>query len=182
MGIDYQKLSKDTIKNKYPILRIDYLFDQLHVSGEGVQVDPKKTEVVKNWPRPLSASDIQSFLALVGYYRKFVEGFSFIASPLTMLTQKKVNFRWLEAWFVVYYDASRVGLGYVLRQHGKVIAYASRKLKVHEKNYMTHDLELAAVVFALKIWKHYLCGVHVDMFTNHKSLKYMFTHKDLNLH
>ncbi|XP_049406164.1 uncharacterized mitochondrial protein AtMg00860-like [Solanum stenotomum] len=74
------------------------------VSGEGVQVDPKKTEVVKNWPRPLSASDIQSFLALVGYYRKFVEGFSFIASPLTMLTQKKVNFRWLEACEKSFHD------------------------------------------------------------------------------
>ena len=73
------------------------------------------------------------------------------------------------------------GLGCVLMQHGKVIAYASRQLKTHEKNYPTHDLELAAVVFALKIWRHYLYGVHVDVFTDHKSLQYVFTHKDLNL-
>ena len=83
--------------------------------------------------------------------------------------------------FVVYCDASRVGLGCVLMQHGKVIAYASRQLKTHEKNYLTHDLELAAIVFALNIWRHYLYGVHVDVFTDHKSLKYVFTQKDLNL-
>ena len=83
--------------------------------------------------------------------------------------------------FVVYCDASRVGLGCVLMQKGKVIAYASRQLKPHEKNYPTHDLELAAVVFTLKIWRHYLYGVHVDVFTNHKSLQYVFTQRELNL-
>ena len=72
--------------------------------------------------------------------------------------------------FVVYCDASRVGLGCVLMQRGKVIAYASRKLKVHERKYPTHDLELAAVVFALRIWRHYLYGVHVDIYIDHKSL------------
>ena len=75
----------------------------------------------------------------------------------------------------MYCDASHVGLGCVLMQHGKVIAYASRKLKTHEKNYPTHDLELVAFVFALKIWRHYLYGVHVDVFTDHKSLQYVFT-------
>ena len=83
--------------------------------------------------------------------------------------------------FIVYCDASRVGLGFVLMQHGKVVAYASRQLKVHERNYPIHDLELAAVVFALKIWRHYLYGVHVDVFTDHKSLQYVFTQKELNL-
>ena len=83
--------------------------------------------------------------------------------------------------YVIYCDASRVGLGCVLIKRGKVIAYASRQLKVHEKNYPTHDLNLAAVVFALKIWRHYLYDVHVDVFTNHKSLQYVFTHKELNL-
>ncbi|WMV41853.1 hypothetical protein MTR67_035238 [Solanum verrucosum] len=77
--------------------------------------------------------------------------------------------------YVIYCDASRVGLGCVLIQRGKVITYASRQLKVHEKNYLTHDLKLAAVVFALKIWRHYLYGVHVDVFTDHKSLQYVFT-------
>ena len=80
--------------------------------------------------------------------------------------------------FVVYYDASRVGLSCVLIQNRKVITYASRHLKVHEKNYPTHELELAAMVFALKIWCHYLYGVHDDIFTDYKSLQYVFTHKE----
>ncbi|WMV14857.1 hypothetical protein MTR67_008242 [Solanum verrucosum] len=125
---------------------------------------------------PTSTNDIRSFLGLAGYYRRFVVGFSSISSPMTKLTQKTVKFQWSEACeknfqelkkrlniapvltlpectqgFVVYYDASRVGLGCVLMQNGKVIAYASRQLKVNEKNYATHDLELADVVFALKI-------------------------------
>ncbi|WMV50056.1 hypothetical protein MTR67_043441 [Solanum verrucosum] len=79
--------------------------------------------------------------------------------------------------YVIYCDASRVGLGCVLMQRGKVIAYASRQLKVHEKNYLTHDLELAPVVFALKIWKHCLLGVHVDVFTYHKIFQFVFTQK-----
>ena len=83
--------------------------------------------------------------------------------------------------FVVYCDTCRVGLGCVLMQHGKVVAYASRKLKVHERNYLTHNLELAALIFFLKIWRHYLNGVHVDMYTDHKSLQYVFTQKELNL-
>ncbi|WMV33463.1 hypothetical protein MTR67_026848 [Solanum verrucosum] len=176
------------------------------VSGDGIKVDPKKTDVIRNWPRPLTPSDIRSFLGLAGYYRRFVNEFSSIASPMTKLTQKKAKFEWTDECersfqtlkdklvsapilslldglkgFVVYCDASRVGLGCVLMQNGKVIAYASRQLKVHEKNYPTHDLELAAVVFALKIWRHYLYGVHVDVFTDHKSLQYVFTQKDLNL-
>ncbi|WMV59549.1 hypothetical protein MTR67_052934 [Solanum verrucosum] len=176
------------------------------VSNKGIEVDPKKTDVVKSCPRPLTPTDIRSFLGLAGYYRRFVEGFSFIVSPLTTLNQKKATFVWSEACeksfqelkdkftftliltlsegtdrFVVYCDASRVGLGCVLMQHGKVIAYASRQLKIHEKNYLTHDFELAAVVFALKIWRHYLYGMHIDEFPNHKSLQYVFSQKDLNL-
>ena len=81
----------------------------------------------------------------------------------------------------MYTDASRVGLGCVLMQDGKVIAYASKQLKKHERNYPTHDLELAAVVFALKLWRHYLYGESCDIFTDHKSLKYIFTQKELNL-
>ena len=88
--------------------------------------------------------------------------------------------------FVVYSDASRQGLGCVLMQNDRVIAYASRQLKKHEENYPTHDLELAAVVFVLKIWRHYLYGVYYGditcrIFTNHKSLQYIFTQKELNL-
>ena len=82
---------------------------------------------------------------------------------------------------VIYSDASGKGLGCVLMQHGHVIAYASRQLKVHERNYPTHDLELAAVIFALKIWRHYLLGDQVLIYTDHKSLKYIFTQRDLNM-
>ncbi|GJU49636.1 reverse transcriptase [Tanacetum coccineum] len=83
--------------------------------------------------------------------------------------------------FQIYSDASKKGLGCVLMQHGKVIAYASRQLKPYEVNYPTHDLELAAVVFALKIWRHYLYGEACDIFTDHKSLKYIFTQRELNM-
>ena len=83
--------------------------------------------------------------------------------------------------FVVYTDASKEGLGCVLMQHGKVVAFAARKLKVHKMNYPTHDLELAGVVFTLKKWRHYLYGVTFEIFTDHKSLRYFFTQKELNL-
>ena len=83
--------------------------------------------------------------------------------------------------YVVHSDASRQGLGCVLMQDGRVIAYASRQLKKHEQNYPTHDLELAAVVFALKIWRHYLYSVPRQIFTDHKSMQYIFTQKELNL-
>ena len=81
---------------------------------------------------------------------------------------------------MVYYDASIVGLGYVLMQQGKVIAYASRQLKPHERDYPTHDLELVGVVFALKFWRHYLYREKFEVYIDHKSLKYIFTQKDLN--
>jgi hypothetical protein len=83
--------------------------------------------------------------------------------------------------FVIYCDASRQGLGCVLMQDGKVVAYASRQLRTHEQNYPTHDLELAAVVHALKIWRHYLIGNKCEVYTDHKSLKYIFTQPDLKL-
>ena len=83
--------------------------------------------------------------------------------------------------YVMYNDASKIGLGCVLMQDGKVVAYASRQMKPHEQNYPTHDLELAAVVFAMKIWRHYLYGEKRRIFTDHKSLNYLLTHKELNL-
>ena len=83
--------------------------------------------------------------------------------------------------FDVYCDALKMGLGCVLMQHGCVIAYASRQLKKHEVNYPTHDLELAVVIHALKIWRHYLLGNKVHIFTDHKSLKYIFTQSELNM-
>ncbi|GKB93002.1 putative reverse transcriptase domain-containing protein [Tanacetum coccineum] len=143
---------------------------------------------------------------LAGYYRQFIEGFSKIARPMMKLTQKSVNFDWgekVEAAFkllkqklcsalilalpkgsenlMVYCNASHKGLGAVLMQKKKVIAYASRQLKVHEKNYTTHDLELGAVVFALKMWRHYLHGTKCVVFTDHKSLQHILDQKELNM-
>ncbi|GJW68294.1 putative reverse transcriptase domain-containing protein [Tanacetum coccineum] len=116
---------------------------------------------------------------LAGYYRIFIENFSKIAKPLTVLTQKTL----LDGPedFVVYCNASGLGLGCMLMQRGKVIAYASRQLKIHEKNYTTHDLELGAVVFALKIWRHYLYGTKSVIYTDHMSLQYIFSQKELNM-
>ena len=148
----------------------------------------------------MNVSEVRSFLGLAGYYRRFVERFSRIASPLTQLTHKNAKFVWTKeceksfqelkqrlfialvltipsnlGGFVIYIDASRKELGCVLMQHGKVIAYASRQLKSYEQNYPTHDLDLVAVVFVLKIWRHYLYGERCETYTNHKSLKYFFT-------
>ncbi|KAL0541655.1 hypothetical protein IC582_021709 [Cucumis melo] len=176
------------------------------VSKVGVSVDPAKIEAATGWTRPSTVSEVRSFLGLAGYYRRFVENFSRIATPLTQLIRKGAPFIWSKACedsfqnlkqklvtipvltipdgsgsFVIYSDASKKGLGCVLMQQGKVVAYASRQLKSHEQNYPTHDLELAAVVFALKIWRHYLYGEKIQIFTDHKSLKYFFTQKELNM-
>ncbi|GJX21021.1 putative reverse transcriptase domain-containing protein [Tanacetum coccineum] len=143
---------------------------------------------------------------LASYYRRFIEGFSKIAKPMMKLTQKSLKFDWggkEEAVFqllkhklcsapilalpegsenfVVYYDASHKGLGAVLMQKKKVIAYASRQLKIYKKNYTTHDLELGAVVFALKMWRHYLYGTKCVVFTDHKSLQHILDQKELNI-
>ena len=155
---------------------------------------------------PKSVTEIQSFVGLAGCYRRFIEGFSKIVAPLTQLTRKDQPFAWTDRCeesfrelklrltsapvliipdvskpFEVYCDASHQGLGCVLMQERKVVAYASRQLKIHEKNYPTHDLELAAVVFALKIWRHYLYGAQFRVFSDHKSLKYLFDQKELNM-
>ena len=149
------------------------------LSAEGVVVDPAKIEAVKEWDQPRNVTEVRSFLGLAGYYRRFIENFSKIARPMTKLLKKTKEFEWTSACeqsfqelklkltttpvlslpdiskdFVVYCDASHQGLGCVLMQDGRVIAYASRQLKEHENRYPTHDLELAAVVHALKIWRH----------------------------
>ncbi|KAG8503267.1 hypothetical protein CXB51_001261 [Gossypium anomalum] len=134
-----------------------------------------------DWKPPKTVSEIQSFLGLAGYYKHFIEGFSLIAAPLTKLLRKRVPFNWTDKQqgsfeklkkvlteasvlkqpvsgkeFTIYSDALHNGLGCVLMQEGKVVAYVSRQLKPHGANYPTHDLELAAVAFALNIWRHYL--------------------------
>ncbi|GKA66367.1 putative reverse transcriptase domain-containing protein [Tanacetum coccineum] len=113
------------------------------IDHDGIHVDPAKIEAIRNWAAPTMPTEVRQFLGLAGYYWRFIEGFSLISKPLTKLTQKE--------YFMVYCDASLKGYGAVLMQREKVITYASRQLKVHEENYATHDLELGAVIFALRL-------------------------------
>ncbi|GJZ76752.1 putative reverse transcriptase domain-containing protein [Tanacetum coccineum] len=145
------------------------------IDSRGIHVDPAKIESIKDWASPKTPTEIRQFLCLAGYYRRFIEGFSKIANaPILALPEGSED-------FVVYCDASHKGLGAVLMQREKVIAYASRQLKVHEKNYTTYDLELGSVVFALKLWRHYLYGTRCSVFTDHKSLQHILDQKDLNM-
>ncbi|GJY07394.1 putative reverse transcriptase domain-containing protein [Tanacetum coccineum] len=145
------------------------------IDSRGIHVDPAKIESIKDWASPKTPTEIRQFLGLAGYYRRFIEGFSKIANaPILALLEGSED-------FMVYYNASHKGLGVVLMQREKVITYASRQLKVHEKNYTTHDLELGSVVFALKIWRHYLYGTRCIVFTDHKSLQHILDQKELNM-
>jgi hypothetical protein len=176
------------------------------ISNGGISVDPAKVKEIVAWSIPSTVTDVRSFLGLVGYYRRFIEGFSKIAKPMTSLLEKGREFKLdekcqdsfdqlkkrlmsplvlvmpdLQKGFDIYCDAYGQGLGCVLMQERHVIAYASRQLRKHELNYPTHDLELAAVVHALNIWRHYIMGTKCQVYTDHKSLKYIFTQKYLNL-
>ncbi|GJR55255.1 putative reverse transcriptase domain-containing protein [Tanacetum coccineum] len=251
MCIDYRELNKLTIKNRYPLPRIDDLFDQLQgssvyskidlrsgyhqlrvreedipktafrtryghyefqvmpfgltnapavfmdlmnrfskcdfwihivqflshlIDSQGLHVDPSKIEVVKSWTSPTTpieknknytwGEEQESAFQLLK--QKLYE------APILALLEGNHN-------FVIYCDASLQGLGAVLMQREKVIAYASRQLKPHEENYTTHDLELGAVIFALKIWRHYLYGTKCTVFTDHKSLQHILRQKELNM-
>ena len=162
--------------------------------------------MVIKWKPPRNVTEVCSFLGLAGYYRILVKGFSMTAAPMTRLLQKNVKYEWSEKCqrsfdkfkaflteapvltqptcgreYVIFSDASLNGLGCVLMQEGKVVSYASRQLKPHERNYPTHDLELAAIVFALNIWRHYLYGGKCFIYTDHKSLKYLPSQRELNL-
>ncbi|GJX81585.1 reverse transcriptase domain-containing protein [Tanacetum coccineum] len=272
MCIDFKELNKLTIKNHYPLPRIDDLFDQLQGSQFFSKIDlrfgyhqlrvhedniPKTTpylykflivfidgiliysktreehvehlrlvlELLKKeklyakfskcefWLREvqflghvINGDGIHVDPRLAGYYRRFIENFFKIAKSLTILTHKCKTFDWGKEQelvfqtlkdklcnapvlalpdgpkdFVMYCDASGIGLGCVLMQRGKVISYACRQLKIHEKNYMTNDLELGAIVFALKIWRHYLYGTKSVIYTDHKSLQHIFSQKELNM-
>ncbi|GJS59743.1 putative reverse transcriptase domain-containing protein [Tanacetum coccineum] len=224
MCIDYRELNKLTVKNRYPLPRIDDLFDQLQgssiyskidlrsgyhqlrdekeheehlkailellkkeklyakfskcefwipkvqflghvIDSRGIHVDPAKIEAIKDWVSPKTPMEIRQFLGLAGYYRS--------AQILALLEGNED--------FIVYCDASHKGLGAVLMQREKVIAYASQQLKVYEKNYTTHDLELGSVVFALKIWRHYLYWTKCIVFTDNKSLQHILDQKELNI-
>ncbi|GJY06035.1 putative reverse transcriptase domain-containing protein, partial [Tanacetum coccineum] len=145
------------------ILKVQFLGHV--INSRGIHVDPTKIESIKDWASPKTPTEIRQFLGLVGYYR---------SAPILALPEGSED-------FVVYCDVSYKGLGVVLMQREKVITYASRQLKIHEKNYTTHVLKLGSVVFALKIWRHYLYGTKCTVFTDHKSLQHILNQKELNM-
>ncbi|GJR02722.1 retrotransposon protein, putative, ty3-gypsy subclass [Tanacetum coccineum] len=183
--IDYRELNRITIRNRYPLPRIDDLFDQLQGPNDFSKI---------RYLRPVLTASLER--ARNHFLRQLFVRVMATTSSCDGLDERQVSFEELKQdWctcsdidssissgvLMIYSDASKKGLGCVLMQHGKVIAYASRQLKPYEVNYPTHDLELAAVVFALKIWRHYLYGEACDIFTDHKSLKYIFTQRELNM-
>ncbi|GJX43895.1 putative reverse transcriptase domain-containing protein [Tanacetum coccineum] len=198
-----EKLYAKFSKCKFWIPKVQFLGHV--IDSQGIHVDPAKIESIKDWESPKTPTEIRQFLGLAGYYQRFIEGFSKIAKSMTKLTQKGVKFDWGDKQeaafqllkqklcsapilalpegsedFVVYCDASHKGLGVVLMQREKVISYASHQLKIHEKNYTTHDLELGSVVFSLKLWRNYLTNL-VNKFTDHKSLQHILNQKELNM-
>ncbi|GKA33298.1 putative reverse transcriptase domain-containing protein [Tanacetum coccineum] len=225
-----KELNKLTVKNRYPLPRIDDLFDQLQGSSiyskidlskkeheehlrqilkllkkeelyakfskcefwisrvqflghvidcRGIHVDPAKIESIKDWASPKTPTEIRQFWCRFDWGDKQEAAFQLLkqklcSAPILALPEGSED-------FIAYCDASKKGLGAVLMQREKVISYASRQLKIHEKNYTTHDLELGAVVFALKIWRHYLYGTKCTVFTDHKSLQHILDQKELNM-
>jgi hypothetical protein len=151
------------------------------ISSEGIVIDPTKFKAIMEWDAVTNVLKVNSFMGLVGYYRWFIEGFSSIENLIMELQKKNKNFVWTEKcvesfWrlkemltttpilkvpdmdtnFLVCIDASKEGLGGVLMQEGRVISYISRRLRSHEHNYSMHDFELLAIVYALRVWRHYL--------------------------
>src|SRR3954468_13489527 len=196
----YAKFSK----REFWLLEVTYLGHV--ISAKGIVVNPERVQAVLDWTPPESVKQVRSFLGLESYCRRFVENFSKVAKPLTELLKKDKKFQWTPKCkeifqelkrrltsapvlappntrknFDIYCDASRRGLGCILMQDRHVVAYASCQLRPHEANYPTHDLELVAVVHALKTWQHYLLGNRCEIYTDHQSLKYIFTQPDLNL-
>jgi hypothetical protein len=169
-------------------------------------MDPSKLKEVLDWKSPMTMSEVRSFLGLAGYYRRFIPNFSKIMKPVTELQKKENKYVWRYACdeafkhlkkllttspvlaqpdttnpLDVYCDASGTGLGGILMQEGQVISYSSRQLRHHEEHYPTHNLDLAAIVMALRTWRHYLLVNVVHIYMDHKSLKYIFSQPDLNM-
>ena len=179
------------------------------ITAEGISSDPSTVERVKNFFQPRTVKQLKSFLELAGYYRKFIKGFSQIASPLFKLLRNNITFVWTQEQekafqelkhkltsapiliypdftrkFYLYTDASDNGLGAVLAQHDadgkeRVIAYASVTLKPSEKNYSTTEKEALAVVWAVRQFRHYLLGTLFEVTTDHNALRWLF-HKQSN--
>ena len=196
----FAKRSKCTFCTK----QIEYL--GFIVLEEGLSVDPAKVRDIIEWPRPTSVSEVRGFLGITGWYRTFLRNYALITAPLTNLlkkgnkviweTQHQESFDKLKRFvtsapclklpdfsqpFRVTTDASGIAVGGVLTQENRPVAFTSWKLKVHERNYPTHVLELLAVIHALKLWRHYLLGCQFELITDHKSLKWIFTQPTLNM-
>jgi hypothetical protein len=194
----YAKFSKCEFFQK----QVHYL---CHVIFEGVAVDPDNIRSIMEWPTPKDVSDINSFMGLVGYYRRFIKGFSKIGCPIISLQKRGVKFTWTSECeerfqglkyllthapmlkiadpnddFLVCTNACKEGLEGFLMQEGHVICYKYRKLNEHEINYVTHDIELVAIVHALKMWRHYLLGRRFVLMTYHCGLRHMFDQLKLN--
>ncbi len=177
-----------------------------HVVGkDGIKVDPRKIETVATWARPNDVSQLRSFLGLSNYFRRFIQGYSTLVAPLTHLTRKDVKYIWTEQCqesfegvkyalthapvlslpifgerFEVICDASLLGIGAVLLQKGRPIAFESRKLTPAEKNYTTGEQELTAVVHALRTWRCYLEGSECVVITDHNPLTYLKSQQNLS--
>ncbi|GJU75264.1 putative reverse transcriptase domain-containing protein [Tanacetum coccineum] len=206
---DFPQVFPDNFPGLPPTQQVEFQIDLVPgaapVARAPYRLAPSKLQELSTQLQELSD---KGFIrpSLAGYYRRFIKGLSKIAKPMTKLTQKSVKFDWGEKAeatfqllkqklcsapilalsegsenFMVYCDTSHKGLGAILMQMEKVIAYASRQLKIHEKNYTTHDLELGVVVFAPKMWRHYLYGTKCVMFTDHKSLQQILDQKELNI-
>jgi hypothetical protein len=175
------------------------------ISKDGITVDPEKIEAIREWSTPKNVIEVRSFMGLARYYRIFIEGFSKIAHPFPSLQRKGVKFQWTldceksfqhlkqlltsspilrtaypNEDFVVCTDACKEGLGGFLSQNGFVICYEPRKLKEYERHYATHDLDLVAIVRALRKWRHYLMGKRFEMRIDDNGLKYLFDQPTLN--
>jgi hypothetical protein len=175
------------------------------ISKDGIAVDPEKVESIREWSTPKNVTKVRFFMSFAGYYKRFIGGFSKIAHPITSLQRKGMKFQWTSDCersfqhlkqlltsppilriadpnedFIVCTDACNEGIGGVLNQNGFMICYESRKLKEHEINYATHDLELAAIVHALRKWIHYLMGKRFELRTYHNGLQYLFDQPNLN--
>nr|GEU53062.1 putative reverse transcriptase domain-containing protein [Tanacetum cinerariifolium] len=202
--LEKEKLFMKFLKCEFWLQEVRFL--RHVVNSEGIHVDPSKIEAVKNWKPPKTPTEIRSFLGLAGYYRQFIANFLKIVKHVTLLTQNDKKFEWGDEQgiafqtlkdmvcdalilalpkgtndFVGYCDASNQSFGCVLMQRNKVIAYVFRQLKIYEKNYTTYDLELAAVVFALKTWRQYMYGTKSVIYTDHKILQHIFNQKELNM-
>nr|GEW43620.1 reverse transcriptase domain-containing protein [Tanacetum cinerariifolium] len=175
-------LEKGFIRSSSSPWGVPVLFVKWKDGSFRIYQSQSKIEAIKNWVAPMTPTEVRQFLGLAGYYKRFIEeeeAFQTLkqklcSAPILALPKGTED-------FVVYCDVSLKGYGAVLMQREKVIAYASRQLRVHEENYTTHDLELEAIVFALRLWRHYLYGMKCVVFTDHKSLQYILNQKELIL-